>query len=208
MECPALMRANGDKTGCVCKENTYDVFKYGPLQCDDMDSTALGELQCMPCLSCLECSEEGEALALKPGYALYGQNTIYPCPVSAGCIGATVLNLTSSAPAWVAKDDSYFDEKTMKDQCAIGYAGPVCGTCDDGYNHLRVGKPCDACDDGVINVPLVIGLLFGLLIVGGILISGAIKHLEDHGMITDIRLIIGFCQLLGQMDNILSVTCA
>ena len=202
------MRANGNKTGCVCKANTYDVFKFGALQCDGVDSTAMGELQCMPCLSCLECSEQGGALTLKPGYALYGQRTIFACPVSDGCIGATVLNLTSARLAWVAKDDSYFDEKTMKNQCARGYAGPVCGKCDRGYNHLRVGKPCDACDDGVINVPLVIGLFFGLLIIGGVFISGAITHLEDHGMITDIRLLIGFYQLLGQMDNILNVTYA
>ena len=143
-ECPALMRANGNKTGCVCKANTYDVFKFGPLQCDGVDSTAMGELQCMPCLSCLECSEQGGALVLKPGYALYGQRTTFACPVSDGCIGATVLNLTSARLAWVAKDDSYFDEKTMKKQCARGYAGPVCGKCDRGYNHLRVGKPAPA----------------------------------------------------------------
>ena len=107
------MRANSDWTGCVCKENTYDVFKYGRLQCDDADATEMGELQCMPCLSCLDCSERGEDLTLKTGYALYGQRTIFACPVSDGCIGATVLNLSSSRMAWVAKADSYFDEKTI-----------------------------------------------------------------------------------------------
>ena len=45
----------------------------------------------------------------------------------------------------------------------------------------------------------------GLIIVGGVFVSGLHKHLEDHGMITDIRLVIGFYQLLGQMDNILDV---
>ena len=64
---------------------------------------------------------------------------------------------------------------------------------------------CDACDDGVIDIPLVLGLFMLLLIGGGIIISGVIKQLDDHGMITDMRLVIGFYQLLGQMDNILDV---
>ena len=140
VECPALMRADNDWTGCVCKEDTYDVFKHGALRCDDADSTSMGELQCMPCLSCLECSEEGEALRLKPGFALYGRDTAYKCPVFDGCIGAPILNLSSAREAWVPNADSYFDETTMRAQCAEGYAGPICAKCGKEYNHLTVGK--------------------------------------------------------------------
>ena len=123
VECPVLMRANADWTSCVCKENTYDVHKYGALRCHDGDSTTMGELQCMPCLSCLECSEEGESLRLKAGYALYSQSDVYACPVTTGCFGAPIMNLTAARAAWTPNDDGYFNEETMKDQCAVGYAG-------------------------------------------------------------------------------------
>ena len=38
------------------------------------------------------------------------------------------------------------------------------------------------------------GLITGLMI-GGILVSGAIKHLRDHGIVTDMRIMLGFYQV-------------
>eukprot|EP01052_Picozoa_sp_SAG31_P012401 SAG31_NODE_724_length_12555_cov_11.624277_7_plen_246_part_00 len=200
------MRANDARTGCVCKDGTYDVFKYGALNCYGEDSSSMGELQCVPCLSCLECLEAGEELRLKAGYALYGVGTAYKCPVESGCSGASIPNVSRAMVVWATNEDGYYEKETMIGQCAVGYAGPICGKCADGYNHLKVGTKCDACDDGVIDIPLVLGMFFVLLIVGGVFISGAIKHLQDLGMITDVRLIIGFYQMLGQMDNILNVS--
>ena len=46
-------------------------------------------------------------------------------------------------------------------------------------------------DDGVVNVPLVLGMLFGVGIVGGVVVSGAVNRLNDYGVITDLRLMVG-----------------
>ena len=66
-------------------------------------------------------------------------------------------------------------------------------------------KMCKACDDGKIDIPMIIGLIMAFIIGGGIFASGVYAILGDSGMLTDIRLLVGFYQLLGQMNNVLSI---
>jgi hypothetical protein len=109
---------------------------------------------------------------------------------------------------WQVDEDRIwvYPEKSLESQCAAGYDGPICGQCKSDYNHLRVGRPCDPCEDGTINVSLLLGMFFVALTAGAVLISGVYRILSDYGVITDLRLIVGFYQLLAQMNNILDIT--
>lgn len=66
--------------------------------------------------------------------------------------------------------------------------------CESGYHHLKVGNPCDPCDENLINVPLVIGLFILGLAVGMATISGVLGTLRDFGVVTDLRITVGFCE--------------
>ena len=46
-------------------------------------------------------------------------------------------------------------------------------------------------EDGVVNVPLLLGMVLGGGIVAFVVISGAVNTLSDFGVITDLRLMIG-----------------
>ena len=105
---------------------------------------------------------------LMSGWAFFGANQAFPCP-GAGDFEA--------CPALLLNSNTTMDSST----CAVGYEGPVCGNCQDSYNHLKVGNECDGCDDNVVNVPLIVGLLFGGLVVGGAVVSGAMGVLSDYG---------------------------
>eukprot|EP01043_Picozoa_sp_COSAG02_P027509 COSAG02_NODE_1628_length_11586_cov_3.954644_1_plen_316_part_10 len=87
----------------------------------------------------------------------------------------------------------------------LGYTGPICGSCSEGYSHLKVGKPCVACEDGRIDIPMMLGVFVAALLGGSILVSGALKVLQDHGIVTDARLIVGFYQILGQVSNVVDI---
>ena len=43
------------------------------------------------------------------------------------------------------------------------------------------------------------------LAVGGAVISGAVSVFEDFGIITDLRILVGFYQILGQASNVLDL---
>ena len=94
---------------------------------------------------------------------------------------------------------------TEASPCSLGYSGPVCGNCADGYNHLKVGNPCESCDDGVVNLQLVALLIVVGVGVGGVVISGAMSVLVENNIITDLRIIVGFYQILGQAEKILNL---
>jgi hypothetical protein len=71
----------------------------------------------------------------------------------------------------------------------------MCATQPEKYNAYKVGLPCDPCDDGVINIPLLIGLVAGGLAAVAAVFSGAYSWLVDNGMTTDVRILVGLCLL-------------
>ena len=195
-ECPGLQVPNADFSACFCKPGTFNVVEFGDVTCFDGDSASdLGDLECVECPSCLECDLAGNT-SLKAGWAFYGQGVARRCPVEEGCIGIDLKPKAVAAQLWTIEEDGFYPAATLDAQCATGYAGIICGECAPDYNHLRVGRPCDPCEDGRINVPMVLGLFFGSLVFGIVIVSGLVKTLTDHGVITDLRLMIGFYQIL------------
>ena len=205
IECPARQIASADFSSCFCKPGTFNVEAFGSVKCGDEGSAVEADIACVECPICLECDVAGNATILKPSWAFYGAGNAHRCPVAAGCIGRALFPKAVAAQRWAPKADGFFQAASLDDQCGEGYAGIICGECQPEYHHLRVGRPCDSCQDGVLNLPLVIGMVFGALIVGAVFITGMINTLSDHGVITDLRLMIGFYQLLAQMNNILNV---
>jgi hypothetical protein len=200
-ECPGLQVPNADFSACFCKPGTFNVVEFGDVTCFDGDSASdLGDLECVECPSCLECDLAGNT-SLKAGWAFYGQGVARRCPVEEGCIGIDLKPKAAAAQLWTIEEDGFYPAATLDAQCATGYAGIICGECAADYNHLRVGRPCDPCEDGRINVPMVLGLFFGSLVFGIVIVSGLIKTLTDHGVITDLRLMIGFYQILVRKTN-------
>merc|ERR1711969_209964 len=49
------------------------------------------------------------------------------------------------------------------------------------------------------------GLAFGGMVAGGAIISGVVGILQDNGVITDLRILVGFYQILGQAGNVLDL---
>ena len=180
-DCPARNAPNEERTACFCQANTYSAKELGLVTCRGtaFHSDGMESDECAVCPSCMDCAVVGTT-TLKSGWAFFGQGEAYRCPGwNQDFVACPLLTL---------------DENTTMDSstCAKGYEGPVCGNCELEYNHLKVGNPCDPCDDGVINVPLVMGLFLAALAVGGAVISGALGVLQDFGVITDLRILVGF----------------
>jgi hypothetical protein len=95
---------------------------------------------------------------------------------------------------------------TTVSSCSVGYSGPVCGNCELGYTHIKVSKACSPCDDGVVDVPSILALFCLGLVLGGIVISGALSTIEDLGIVVDARILVGFFQILSQSSNVLDLT--
>eukprot|EP01045_Picozoa_sp_COSAG04_P002616 COSAG04_NODE_97_length_26459_cov_6.507246_4_plen_1426_part_00 len=194
-DCPARHAPNYERTDCFCQTNTYSALELGGVvtclgtsfRSDGMDTD-----ECAVCPACLDCDVVGQT-TLKSGWAFFGARQAYRCP-GAGKFDA--------CPPLLLDDNATVDSST----CAVGYEGPVCGNCQAEYNHLKVGNPCLPCDDGVINLPLVMGLFFGTMVAGGAIISGVVGILQDNGVITDLRILVGFYQILGQASNVLDLS--
>eukprot|EP01045_Picozoa_sp_COSAG04_P007883 COSAG04_NODE_422_length_14618_cov_11.903712_11_plen_1388_part_01 len=192
-DCPARKAPNDERTACFCQASTYGAEQLGLVTCrgTSFRSDGMAADECAVCPSCMDCTVVGTTI-LKSGWAFFGAGEAYQCP------GADKFE---ACPPLVLDENTTMDSST----CAIGYEGPVCGNCEQEYNHLKVGNPCDPCDDGVINVPLVMGLFCCALAVGGAVISGALGVLQDFGVITDLRILVGFYQILGQASDVLDV---
>eukprot|EP01043_Picozoa_sp_COSAG02_P035309 COSAG02_NODE_2520_length_8610_cov_4.542474_5_plen_1472_part_00 len=182
-DCPARNAPNYERTECFCQTNTYNALELGVVTChgtssllDGMQSFGISD-ECAICPPCMDCSVVGKTM-LKAGWAFFGANQAFPCP------GADEFE---ACPALLLDSNTTMDSST----CAMGYEGPVCGSCQDNYNHLKVGNPCDSCDGHVVNVPLIVGLLVVAALVGSAIVSGAMDVLTDHGVITDVKLLIG-----------------
>eukprot|EP01045_Picozoa_sp_COSAG04_P000517 COSAG04_NODE_12_length_42844_cov_6.769213_21_plen_1150_part_00 len=194
-DCPARNAPNDERTDCFCQANTYGAQELGLVTCFGSTSRSDGMEtdECAVCPACLDCSVVGTT-TLKGGWAFFGADgKAYRCP------GAD--KDFEACPPLNINENTTMDQST----CAVGYEGPVCGNCEDEYNHLKVGNPCEPCDDGVINVSLLLGLFVGTLIVGAAVISGALGVLQDFGVITDLRILVGFYQILGQAGNVLDI---
>ena len=61
----------------------------------------------------------------------------------------------------------------------------------NNFKWLMTAAACLRSEDGVVNVPLLLGMVLGGGIVAFVVISGAINTLSDFGVITDLRLMIG-----------------
>eukprot|EP01045_Picozoa_sp_COSAG04_P020662 COSAG04_NODE_2139_length_4717_cov_1.826981_2_plen_752_part_00 len=194
-DCPARNAPNYERTNCFCQTNTYSAADLGTLvTCHGTSfrSDGVKTDACAVCPACLDCDTVGET-KLKRGWAFFGAGEAYQCP--------GWNNDFVACPALLLNENTTLDSST----CALGYEGPVCGNCQPDFNHLKVGNPCDPCDDGVINVPLVMGLFLCAMAVGGAVISGALGVLQDFGVITDLRILVGFYQILGQASNVLDL---
>lgn len=103
---------------------------------------------------------------------MFGAGEMYQCPVADACPQKMLNNISS----------------THHSTCAVGYEGPICANCDQpNYHHLKVGNPCNPCDDGRVDVPLLLGIIFGGITIGISVVSGVMNMLNDHGIITDFR---------------------
>eukprot|EP01045_Picozoa_sp_COSAG04_P030341 COSAG04_NODE_5241_length_1689_cov_1.572327_1_plen_497_part_10 len=196
-DCPTRNAPNDERTACFCQTDTYNALELGLVTCrgTSFSSTGVATDECAVCPACLDCKVVGET-KLKSGWAFFG--AALPPWSAYGCPGASKFE---ACPPLLLDDNATMDEST----CAMGYEGPVCGNCAPEYNHLKVGNKCLPCDDGVINLPLVMGLAFGGMIAGGAIISGVLGVLQDNGVITDLRILVGFYQILGQASNVLDL---
>lgn len=186
--CPERQTPSSDRTACFCMANTYNQQVFGPITCDGFfESTFDSGLAdtCASCPVCLDC--DAGSTELKPGWAFFGHDMAYQCPVPKGCPGGQLLNKTVSRQLWSKRTGTNYDSTALDSQCAIGYSGPICGDCADEYHHLKVGRPCLTCEEGLVDVPALIGMVFAAIILGGVVVSGAYKVLVDHGVVTDLR---------------------
>ena len=122
VECSGRQVPSPDRSACICKPGTYSQKQLGLIQCHgDMRDADLDD-ECLECASCLNCAELG-AVQFASGWAVYGMpGQLFECPLEEACPAQTIQNISS----------------TVASECAIGYTGPVCGECEDGYNHLCV----------------------------------------------------------------------
>lgn len=167
---------------------TYNQVLFGSTTCSGLIESYSSDLEdtCASCPACLTCDDG--STALNAGWAFFGQGEAHECPVSDGCPGGQLLNLTVSRQLWSREEAGMdYSPAALNSQCTEGYAGPICGDCASDFHHLKVGRPCLTCDDGIVDFPALLGAIFGAIVLGGILVSGAYKVLVDHGVVTDLR---------------------
>eukprot|EP01043_Picozoa_sp_COSAG02_P010454 COSAG02_NODE_367_length_23739_cov_16.775127_12_plen_1608_part_00 len=185
MVCPGKQQPKQDRSTCVCRPGTYDVDAIGLTKChsgarsawvaapDELSYLENDEQRCVDCPVCMECGRDTPTLL--QGWTFHGRSGhAYMCPLSVSCPETTLNASTHTAQA----------------NCGAGYDGPVCGNCAEGYNHLKVGKPCDSCDEGVVNVPLALTFLLSATSLGILVVSGAAQLLKDAGLVTDLRIMV------------------
>ena len=204
--CSNRQSPSPDRASCVCQSGTYNYEEVGKISCH-----GIGEAEdfdvCVTCPHCLDCTG-GEPLLLE-GWAFFGQGDAYECPAKdeygqrQGCPGGPLPNRSVAAALWFVEP---FTEVALDTQCSVGYTGPICGTCKPGWSHLKVGTICSSCDGNTFNVGAMLVGLALVLGLGTIVVSGAITWLQDYGLLTDMRIIVGFYQVLAQLSNVMDIT--
>eukprot|EP01045_Picozoa_sp_COSAG04_P012707 COSAG04_NODE_866_length_9767_cov_2.846400_1_plen_2137_part_00 len=207
VDCPARQQPNRNRTACDCRTGTYDIELFGRVLCQGIGER--GDLdKCVECPPCLIC--DSAQTSLSPGWAFFGMGQAYECPAVGdngdvvGCPGGPLDNVSTALAAW---QEEPYTLAALESQCDVanGYTGPICGSCAAEWSHMKVGKPCEWCDDGRVNVTNLMGLIIVLLVGGSLVVSGAVKVMTDYGIVTDIRLIVGFYQILSQMGNVIDI---
>lgn len=208
--CPHRETTSGEGTECRCKDNLYDTHRIGDVSCDGFSRTesVLGD-RCAICPPCLDCTD-GVSTALKPGWAFYGLQQAYRCKgnaevAEAACPGGVLNNLTAATADWKVGADGVFAASVLDRQCGAGSTGPICANCDAEHHHIKTGQPCQPCDDGSVNIAMLIGILIAILLLASVIATGLINKFADHGIVTDLRLLVGFWQQLAQMSNVLAI---
>jgi hypothetical protein len=102
------------------------------------------------------------------------------------CVGGALSNLTVSTVAWQETESGGYLQESLESMCGEAYGGPACANCKPDFHHLKVGKPCTSCLEGRVDIPTLLGMIFGGVVAASIFISGAYKILVDHGVITDL----------------------
>eukprot|EP01046_Picozoa_sp_COSAG06_P042538 COSAG06_NODE_5434_length_3483_cov_4.532801_2_plen_547_part_00 len=194
-DCPARNSPNYERTSCFCQANTYSAVALGTITCHgEFHADGIDSDECAVCPPCLDCTVIGTTV-LKSGWSFmdWGQagesGDAYRCP------GAE--DFDACPPALL--------NMTAVSTCASGYTGPVCGNCELGYTHLKVGKACSPCDDGRVDVVLLLALFCIGLVLAGIAITGVLSVIQEHGIVTDARILVGFFQILSQAANVFDV---
>lgn len=186
VKCPARQTPTADRTACTCQSGTYNIEQYGKITCHGLGEG--GELDvCVTCPHCLQCS--ADQTSLLDGWAFFGQSDAYQCPAqdeygrTVGCPGGPLTNRSTAEALWFIEP---YTDAALKSQCDEGYTGPICGECESGWSHLKVGTPCSSCDGNTINVVNLLVALVGLVMIGTLVVSGAIKVMNDYGLVTDV----------------------
>ena len=136
VECSGRQVPSPDRSACICKPGTYSQEQLGLIQCHGDIRDADLDDECIECASCLNCAELGE-VQFASGWAVYGiPGNLYQCPLAEACPAQTIWNVSS----------------TVDSTCAVGYTGPVCGDCEDGYNHLCVSLVPSKTSHDVTNI--------------------------------------------------------
>eukprot|EP00004_Rigifila_ramosa_P013166 TRINITY_DN289_c0_g1_i4.p1 TRINITY_DN289_c0_g1~~TRINITY_DN289_c0_g1_i4.p1 ORF type:complete len:4683 (+),score=945.47 TRINITY_DN289_c0_g1_i4:1543-14049(+) len=183
-EDPLSVVSPDDANKCVCGPGSYqDVTTSKCKACavnfyKDLSSNGV----CNPCPSHMITLQEGstfrDCICDNDYYLTTSTNntaTCADCPAGAECYaGGTVTDIAPTNGNW---RPSAFSAQTyqcpnpaacrggVNSTCAVGYTGPLCGVCADGYGSL--GNTCQPCQNSGANVfLLLLTILMVLLFVG------------------------------------------
>ena len=137
--CPSGSQPNQDRTQCLqCRKSEYSDGGGEPCRsCPAVGAVcANGQLSLAPAYYPAETRLLGGTLAMQ--WYVNADSVFYPCWNAEAC----VLNTSTRAIA-----------------CAAGYAGPLCGVCDDGSasgtQYVGTGTECIECWPTALNVTLL-----------------------------------------------------
>ena len=222
---------------CACNENFYGEMNTDKLQCvkclgEKTSSAGSMECQCKKTShylsnpdigTCATCPKEADCslkhgmalseLSAKPGYWKSNTNAFGLC--SQGLRGNRLEEIGQERCCPLIDSNSickYLNGTSNTDaQCIVGYAGPLCLLCQEGYIHS--GGECVACPGGAqffsALIPmLIIGIL--ICIITLILFKCGHHHEKDatkirkgHKFTGQIKILLSFLQIFSSMPGVL-----
>ena len=147
-----------------------------------MTSSDVEELKPSICKPCPEDAKwcKGDRIHLEDGYWRNHENSedILKCPWGdRGCIGSTSVG---------------------QDLCAVGYEGPLCAVCSDGYHFTRSTQSCEPCEnrsswlDAYSSLVAIILLCIGAG-VGGYIFKTRVMNREKLYSLDDVLVYLAMC---------------